>query len=114
LRKAVPWQGFAEKSQPVVVKDSINIGSAVAAAGKDVFQLVNISDGVEIAGRLFRAETAVKVSAQAAVTRGTDKLADNWSHRTRQRIGIIFASVNASAKPKGTNGSSRCTDPPTV
>ncbi len=59
----MPWQGFAEKSQPVVVKDSINIGSAVAAAGKDVFQLVNISDGVEIAGRLFCAETAVKVSA---------------------------------------------------
>lgn len=58
------------------MKNEIDIGVRIAAASQDFVELLKIGDGVEPAGRLFRAEASVEIGAYGGVTRTPGDLAD--------------------------------------
>lgn len=69
-------QRFAEEAQGVAEENAVNVFGLVTAAREDFFELVDVRDRIDVAWRLFVAETAVQVGAERAVAGVAGDLAD--------------------------------------
>ena len=57
----------AEEPQAVAVEERVDVVVAIAPGGQNAGQLLQVGDRVQAAGRLFGAEAAVQVTADAHV-----------------------------------------------
>jgi hypothetical protein len=69
-------QRLAEKSQPVLVEDPVDVGIPITPGGKKAGQLLQVGNRVQVVGRLLDAEAAIQVAADGAMFRTAGKLAD--------------------------------------
>src|SRR5262245_45265963 len=69
-------QRLGQLANPVAVHDTCDGVRAVAAAGENLSEPLQIGNRIEIERRLFRAVTAIKIRADGAMPRGAGHLAN--------------------------------------
>src|SRR6187399_2020668 len=84
-------QRFGQLANPIPMHDTSDVCFAVAAAGENAGERLQIRNGIEVAGRLLRAVAAVEVAAYAAVPGASRELADVID--VVSRVGNHHASV---------------------
>src|SRR6185312_1587583 len=64
-----------EKSNPVAVKDQVDVGCTVPSTRKNVAELLEVGDRVQVPRRLLGAEPAVQIAADPGMARAAGQLA---------------------------------------
>src|SRR5262249_3980807 len=72
----LPRPRLAEEAHPVAVHDALDVGVLVAAAAEQLGHLLQVGDGVQVAGRLLLAVAAVEVGADGGGAGVAGELAD--------------------------------------
>ena len=73
---AMSYSMRAQRTQPVSMKDRLDVGFCISALSKEWIQHLQIRDRIQVFRRLFRSETSIEIAADRHIPGVSAKLTD--------------------------------------